>query len=611
MSPKSKSINYIPALDGLKAVCIAAILIFHAGLSWLPGGFLGIEVFFVISGYLITSLLLSDYRRHRRLRLSDFWGQRLRRLTPAMYTMIAGVVLLSAIVARETLVGLKNDIPSALTYLTNWHLIASDQSYFSELSRPSLLQNLWAVAVEAQFYIGWAILLVFVLRFKKINRRKFILWLCLILAVASQLLAWVYSVHYGQERAYFGTDSRLTGLMLGAALARYLRPEVLAEVKLRASSDRLIRNGLAFFALGVILATFLLVRTYSAWPYRGGFLILDICVCLLMVTIMIPGGVVGRILALAPIVWLGTRAYSIYLWHWPIFQLMRPGIDIHGSRFTDNLLRIGLTLVIAEFSYRLIEQPLRRRYVFNRQTWWNIFLRPIVIVLCLVIALGFVFRPSLYAGGQWLPAEYIRLQRVTDGELGGLKSVSILSTSTQPAADQAADTSAEAPLTAQRPTGLITIVGDSVILGAGQTIMKKVEDPVLLNAAADRQPAQLTETLKKLEDNGQLGPTVVIGLGWNGLLTSAQIDEAMEIAGPNRLVIWLTPSGDKPWIGDSAKNIRSQTAKHPRAVIAPWDIFANNHPDWFVKDGIHVQGDGIKALAEIINRSVRNPTLAR
>jgi peptidoglycan/LPS O-acetylase OafA/YrhL len=355
-SPLTK-VPYLAGLDGLRALAVTAVVLYHAGVPWMEGGFLGVEVFFVISGYLITLLLLAEHDRSGRISLKDFWLRRARRLLPALYVLLVSVSVWCALFLRDELAELRGQLVAALAYITNWFLIATGQSYFDQLGRPPLLQHLWSLAVEEQFYLAWPVIMAVLLFFTRRRLGAMAVALAAMAAASTIWMAVLYDPGADPSRVYYGTDTRAAGLVLGALLALFWRPAALARGPVAGKGATLDVIGLGGLAVLGLLVT----RASETGPflYYGGFLLCGLASLGVIAAAAHPRSVLAQVLGLQPLRYLGTRSYGIYLWHWPIFMLTRPGVDVDWSTTRVWLVRIGLTLALTEVSYRLVEAPIR------------------------------------------------------------------------------------------------------------------------------------------------------------------------------------------------------------------------------------------------------------
>ncbi len=352
---------YVPALDGVRAFAVAGVLAYHGGISWLPGGYFGVDTFFVLSGFLITALLLSEHQRTGRIRLGDFWARRARRLLPALFLMLITVVLVARLfLPTGSYPSLRGDVFSSAFYFANWHFIAQGANYFAATGPPSPLTHTWSLAVEEQFYLVWPLLVVGVLAlFKRIGA---VFWLALVGALASAAaMALLFAQGANVNRLYYGTDTRAQSILLGAALAAALawcgQRGMLKNLDVRQRLTFLLL-GVAGFALEAVLWTNL--RGTQNFLYQGGFLIAALgTAAVLLSVVVVPRTILARYLAWWPLVWLGRISYGVYLWHFPIFlwvDTARTGLG--GAELF--VLRVAITLVVAAASYYLVELPIRR-----------------------------------------------------------------------------------------------------------------------------------------------------------------------------------------------------------------------------------------------------------
>jgi peptidoglycan/LPS O-acetylase OafA/YrhL len=347
---------YAPPLDGLRALAVIAVIVFHQNVNWLPAGFLGVDIFFVVSGYLITALLVQEYRTASGIALPSFWARRARRLLPALYALLIGVTAYAAWQALDALGALRTDVPAAFFYVTNWVAVFGHHSYFANLGRPPLLQHLWSLAIEEQFYLVWPVVLLAGLRLTKGNAERLVPAVVAGALGSTLLMAHLYVPDSDPSRVYYGTDTHSMGLLVGAALALWWAPW-------RWPIDRQSARNLDIAAVvGALVLLLVMWRAdgYSLWLFRGGFLFVALVTAVIVAAVVQPGrGGPARVLLAHPLlVWIGVRSYALYLWHWPIFQLMRPA-DVHLDGFTLFVVRLAVTFVCAELSYRLVESYFR------------------------------------------------------------------------------------------------------------------------------------------------------------------------------------------------------------------------------------------------------------
>ncbi|MGE3961506.1 MAG: acyltransferase family protein [Dehalococcoidia bacterium] len=354
------ALPYVAAIDGLRALAVLAVVAYHASLDEVPGGFFGVDVFFVISGYLVTVLFLARARtQDGGVPIPDgdetreFWRRRVRRLVPAAVAAATLTWVVYAALGVRSIGDLTAEALASLGYVGNWFFLVRDQSYFETITSPSPFLHFWSLAVEAQFYVVWPILLIGALKFG--GRLAAFALAVSLAAISTLVVAGLYSPETDPSRAYYGTDARVAGLLLGAALAIVLRPALAARIP-RPAVEVVGWAGVAALA-------FLTLRTseFDPFIYRGGFFLASTATVLVMVGALHGRNTVAWTLSRPALRWLGERSYSIYLWHWPVFVLSQPQLSADLQSYSLLAARLGATLILAELSYRLVENSFRGR----------------------------------------------------------------------------------------------------------------------------------------------------------------------------------------------------------------------------------------------------------
>ncbi|HZO05951.1 MAG TPA: acyltransferase, partial [Solirubrobacterales bacterium] len=385
--PADSRFPYLPGIDALRALAVLAVFFYHAGVNWMPGGFLGVDLFFVISGYLITSLLLREFRNGGHVKLGRFWLRRARRLLPAVGVMIAVTMVVGAIVEPDRVDQMRGDAIASLAYFANWHFVYTDVSYFDQFQRPSLFTHLWSLSVEEQFYLFWP--LVFAAGMKLFGRGKLLLGVAAG-ALASVALAWIlFDPGADASRIYYGTDTHAVGLLAGVALALVWSP---IELRRRKTGPLVgpILDVVGVFALAFIVLSFVNVNDYDLGLWHGGYLWLALVTTLLIAVIVHPAARLGGLLGQKPVLWLGLRSYSFYLWHWPVLVLTRPGVDVDLPTEVLVPLQLALVLLLSDLSYRYVELPFRGQGEVKLSAGWLRVARPALVagVLAVVLFVG-------------------------------------------------------------------------------------------------------------------------------------------------------------------------------------------------------------------------------
>ncbi|WP_318503312.1 acyltransferase [Bacillus sp. T3] len=348
--------HYIDGLDGLRTLAVAVVMIYHLHYGWAPGGLLGVGIFFVLSGYLITGILLRQWNENHQLDFKGFWIRRAKRLLPALFTVLIAVSVWSYFFNQDQLPLIRKDSLAAVFYVSNWWYIFHDVSYFQSFSQRSPFEHLWSLAVEEQFYIFFPLLLWVGLRW--MSNSKWLLGLSLGLAVVSaSLMAWLFEPGIDPSRVYFGTDTRSFALLIGCALAILHQSHALKEPI--SKTKRWLMDALGMVCLIILLGFIFGVSEYNVFLFRGGLVLLSIISAILIAVIVQPTSMLGSFFAWKPLKWLGERSYGIYLWHFPVIILSNPISNVAGIQWLRIILQIFITIVLATVSYRWIENPIR------------------------------------------------------------------------------------------------------------------------------------------------------------------------------------------------------------------------------------------------------------
>ncbi len=364
--PTKKENNYLYFLDGLRAVAILAVLAFHFDNTWLSGGFLGVEIFFVISGFIITKLLLAEWQKTGKIDLKRFWLRRFRRLIPAAFTVMLATWICVLLWFPEEINQVFEDLIYGLTFTNNWNYIVNERSYFELISRPRLFEHLWSLGVEFQFYVFWALLCTVLFRLKKSMSISII---ALSAFASTCLMVTLFNPEIDPSRIYFGTDTRISALLIGSIVAMSVREN---DEPLN-STNHLLLNFVTFIgAVGLVSFCFF-AKSSDAFLFQGGFLAVSILTasviasCLLISKTTENVSPILWLLSSAPLRFIGIRAYGLYLWHWAIFALTQPFVDVPFEGLTLLFFRLGLTLMFSEITFQFIENR------FATATW-NAFL---------------------------------------------------------------------------------------------------------------------------------------------------------------------------------------------------------------------------------------------
>ncbi len=609
--------GYLPGLDGVRALAVIGVLLYHADLTWIRGGFLGVDVFFVLSGFLITTLILEEYERSDGIDFKRFYLGRARRLLPALVLMLAVVAVAAAFFYRDVASQVRSDIVASIFYVNNWWYIVADQSYFEFIGRPPLLKHLWSLAVEEQFYLVWPAIAFLVMR--RSGRRGVRLTALGLALLSTAWMIWLatsngYPEYADPSRAYFGTDSHAMGLLIGAALATFWRPGRLS--KTLPTGGVVIITGTGLAALAGVIWFFVAVGEFTPWMYRGGFLLLALIVAVLIAMASHPASPLGRWMGTQPWRYIGQRSYGLYLWHWPIFMVTRPGLDTPLDGIPLLIVRLALTFAIAELSFRFVEMPIRRGAIDRWVRAWRestgaehrrrsrrggaVIATAVAGILVVGGVLATAPAPTAATG---LAPDVAEAIGITDG---GPTEVSI---DADPTSSPGATSSASpepsptgASATPVNENGTLSAIGDSVMLGARNTLTDVIPG-ARVDAAVSRFPGAFVGRIKKLKARDRLADIVVLHPVTNGVLPEAMMREMLDLLAESERVVVVNAAVPRPWEGPNNDAIDAAVKDYPNAVIADWNAAAEGHPEYFVSDGVHLTSAGAKAYAKLIKKA--------
>ncbi|KGA20026.1 hypothetical protein GM50_3155 [freshwater metagenome] len=581
----TRGIQYIPAIDGLRAIAVTAVVFYHLGFAWIPGGFLGVDLFFVISGYVITRLLLDSIERSGGLDLRGFYKARARRLLPPMIFMIVVTAFYISIWAQDSVKRFLTDVPFAISGTINWWLVANEQDYFEAIGRPPLLQHTWSLAVESQFYLIWPVILLLVLkRFGK----KVIPFAALLIALISASLLFYVSLQLDASsdvsHVYFGTDTHSVGLFLGSALAVSWIPQNF-KIEVSARAQNFI-DFIGVFGFIGILATFLLIDENSPTAYKIAFPLAAIFGVAIITSIVHPASRFAPILQNRVLLWIGERSYAIYLWHWVVFQISRPSVDLVGEDWALIAVRILIVLALADISLKLVELPIRSGAV---EYWFR----------------GMKYRTAAVRKKQKV--------LVISSISVVLLSLSILSTNAVFSSNRVAKTLEESltagPSITETETALINpsqaiwLTGDSVILGI-RSALSELQPIIVVNARVGRQAPELLEEMRKDVEKAA-GATIVMNLGNNDLLNRETVREIFTLAQESPRVVVVNTAVPRPYRDSNNQLVNEVAQEFSNVKVVDWNSISQDHPEYFAPDGVHLVPTGVSAYVLAIDEALK------
>jgi peptidoglycan/LPS O-acetylase OafA/YrhL len=573
-----KSTRHISSIDGLRAIAVAAVVLYHLGISWIPGGFLGVDLFFVISGYVITRLILDSINQSSALDLRAFYAARIRRIYPGFLFMVISTIIFIGVWAPEAIKRFLSDLPYALSGTINWALVARNQDYFETIGRPPLLQHTWSLAVELQFYLIWPIILLTVLKY---FGKKNIARIALIIAIISGTALFLVSLQLDQSNSakvshiYFGTDTHSLGLFLGSALAVSWIPQNLSANITRRAQD--VIDGIGVVGLLGLISIFLFIDESNASLYQIAFPLAAIFGCLVIISLVHPASRFAPIISTPPFRWIGQRSYGIYIWHWVIFQVTRPSVDLSGETWALYLARVLLVLALADISLRWVEIPFRQGQV---QTWFRGMkyrsskerVRQQVTVLVSIIAvLAVTSSISVSAINRSNQISQVINEELTDQE--------------------------DSPIDLGSTTGL-WVTGDSVILGIRSKLENK-EQISLVNARVGRQAPELLAVMRVDQGSVPSSP-VIFNLGNNNALSEQTVVEIFEVVKNQPQIIVVNTAVPRPWRDANNAIISKVASRYANVKLVDWDRISKDRPELFAPDGVHLSPMGSDVYVDLV-----------
>lgn len=592
-----KPINprYMPGLDGVRAVAVIAIIIYHLNPQWLSGGFLGVDTFFVISGYLITSLLLTEYHNTGKIKLMSFWLRRVKRLIPAVLFLVMGVIVLSLIFMPTEIQKVRADSIAAIFYVSNWWYIMQNVDYFEQFAVQPL-KHLWSLAIEEQFYLVFPIVLLSLLSF--IRRLKSIRIIFLILLVISMIAMMVlYVPNENVARVYFGTDTRIQTLLMGVLLALVWPP-----FQLKAKVNRQMRTMIdtaGVVGLAILFICFKFVSETNSILYYGGFFLISTVTLLVIASSVHPSGYFAKFLGNKVFTFIGSRSYSLYLWHYPIIVLIHHQFVQGQIPPLVYVVEILLIVLMAEFSYKFIEQPFRKEgfniFAFNHLKNWRSqkVLRTWLVIILLI--------PTLLV----MVGSFNRFAQKNSTRVTEVNTEEIDKLITQPL-----------PLPQLEIDGFVVkgnkqkyaswkplLIGDSVMVDIGDDFRSFVPKADI-NGKVGRQLVEATSLAKRqYQSYRDKNDIVVLELGTNGDFTEEQLNSLLEQFGEADIYL-VNTRVPRSYESHVNQVLAKAAKKRANVTLVDWYSRSENHTEYFAPDGIHLQPPGVRALTNSIIQAI-------
>lgn len=650
-------VPYLPGLDGMRAIAVVAVMVYHANSSWLQGGFIGVEVFFVISGYLITLLLIAEHEKSGAVDMKSFWVRRFRRLLPALFAMLTLLSIWTALFERDALGKLRGDVLGGVAYISNWYQIYIGAGY-SAANDFAPLRHLWSLAVEEQFYLVWPIVMVALLRKGSRKIADLAVYLFGAAVVVTMIVALLYNsgpINANPENSpaayweiggrfiskadalYLSTISRSSGLLLGAAMAMVWRPVAVMRGPLRNKGralDVVAVIGFAILALMSWKVGFINSdgdNSADPWLFRGGFFVAGIATLLIIAAVTHRDSITAKVLSGPTLLWIGTRSYGLYLYHWPIYQIVR---NTAGTKlkFHEWVLCMVATAIITEISYRYIETPIRKG---RFSEWWrNRGSRPRRNEHRGAIVGGAFVGTALavFAGYGLATAELKQNEVAEQLDRAAQSTCSVIEgtcgddpapdpepgpvgsdVDDDPDAGEVPDTTVAGEPVVETTTTVAVArstkvaIGDSVMQGAAEELEAA---GFFVDAEESRAFVRGVDIVQFLADNDQLPDELVVHLGTNGQIRESEMTQMLDLAASVPKVLLVQNDVPRDYEADNNALMVNAASARPNVEVLYWDGLAAQCPgDCIYQDGYHLKTPGAEYYTTLITTVLADSTL--
>ncbi len=601
--------RYISGLDGLRAFAILSVVFYHFSFSWAKGGFLGVDIFFVLSGYLVTSKILLS---QGNFKLRTFWKDRISRLLPSAYLMIMITALWVILFNHRLLTNLLGDTISSISYTTNWWFIFHKLSYFDSFGSPSPLKHIWFLAVQEQFYILWPFILMIVLKnTKRTKKLSYMIFIGTLLSAT--LMGILYDPAADPSRVYYGTDTRAFELLIGSFLAAISanKKPFTKEVSIKHKNELKL---LSIITFSIFIFSAVFIDEYNSFLYRGGLFLFSLNTALLIACVCHPKGILGPMLSWKPLRWIGTRSYGIYLWHYPIMVLSTPIYEIGNPSYLRVFIQLTITCIIAEFSYRFIELPIRklgfRKYynyltisffkrnplVFTKKTATIV---SVLVIISLAIGINNIVRIKSNLENAEAYSSETNINETSEGEGSNEDSNETNEKDINVSTENDEDISS----TAAEDYNEILAIGDSIMLDITPTL-NKTYNSITIDGKIGRQMSEAITLATKYAEFNDSDKAVIIELGTNGYFTSKQIDELLDSFSKSHVFL-VNTRVPRSWESKVNKILKEKAEERENITLIDWYSIASEHPEYFEQDGVHLNSKGSEALVSLISKNLK------
>lgn len=628
--------RYITGFDGLRTIGVLGVILYHLNPNIFVGGYLGVPIFFAVSGYLVTDHMLASYQQTGRYDNKGYLLRRVKRIYPQLLTVLLASSAYIFLFQRDLLSKLWQVFLSNVLNVYNWWQIANGQSYFERFAgNESPFTHLWTLSIEGQFYLLWPLVIFLLVRYVKKPGRMFGIMMGFSVLSAA-LMAFLYQPGVDISRIYYGTDTRLFAILLGGALA-VIWPSSRLRAHVAKSDRRLLNMIGAVASLGMLFLIFSpLMDPQKALTYRGGMFIFSILTVILIAIVAHPGADFNKYLTNPIFKWVGQRSFGIYLYQFPVMIFYEHAVKGMGqNQVISQIIEIILILLISDITYRLIERPLGKvtwkktshyiRDVFDFKSG-KVLQKVGFVVAAMIFLLGssaVIVSPTVKAAD---PNDSPLARQIAKNKAADKKRNAALIKKAKEAKKkklnkselyrEAERNAKDKPVNKEfEPYGIsqlqlqlaqklpVTAIGDSVMAGSSNNL-KQIFPQMIVDAAVSRQLVNSFDLVASYKNQGALNDTVLIALGTNGPFTSDDMARMMQIIGPKRHVFWINTYVPRQWQGDVNQLLTESATKYKNLTVIDWYKYASGHSDWFYDDQTHPNPDGSKYYTAFIAKEL-------
>ena len=609
----SKKTKYLPSIDSLRAIAVIAVIIYHIDANYLPGGFLGVDLFFVLSGYLISSLIIKEYKSTGTVNLYNFYVRRARRLLPAVYFMITVVLIIITLFNGVLLKKSYLDALFGYIYSSNWWYIFHKLDYFDSFGSQSPFKHLWSLAIEEQFYMFFPLIFLIFNRKSKSNNsnsklnKNFIyvvLSLILVSLIAHILLFDINNIN----RIYFGTDTRAFSLLVGVVGAILYPMDRLSERTTK--KDNMIYSIVSLVSILVLIGIMINTSEYNTWLYRGGFLLVAIIGLIIIISSGRQYTFMSKLLSFKPFVFIGKISYSLYLWHFPILVVTTPVSEIGNPNLFYVTLRIVLIFLVATGSYMFVETPIRKLGFVN---YINLLFKRIMkfknntkkIIFASIALVAVVFTMGVF--GKSVP--YLSTAFVT--EMSNNKESQFISNNNENNTNNSSEhkddnnNNQEGNKSEDKKYSSLLVIGDSLTVDIGEKIKEKYPGAII-DGKISRQLTAATVLADQYANYNNENTAVIFQLGTNGFFTESQVEELVKKF-DKADIYFVNVKVPRTWEKTVNKELDALKERHSDITIIDWYSVANNNQNYFEPDKVHLNSEGVETMVSLIEKSLKHP----